>query len=111
MTPDIDEAAARSTLETMQAEYQQRIDEITQRMSNPPADMAQDWSDQAKLHQNDDANYSLKAEAEAQLAQVRHALARLDAGEYGICEVSGEPIEAGRLQAMPQATRSLKYAD
>lgn len=107
----LDMDAARTQLEALRDEYQARIERINNQMANPPQDMAQDWNDQAKLHQNDDATYSLREEAQVQLAQVNHALARLASGEYGICEIGGEEIEAGRLQAMPQATRCLKHAE
>jgi RNA polymerase-binding transcription factor DksA len=38
------------------------------------------------------------------LDQVRHALARLDDGTYGVCEACGEAIGKFRLQAAPRAT-------
>jgi DnaK suppressor protein len=40
---------------------------------------------------------------ESELVDVQAALQRLDAGTYGICEVCGEPIAEGRLEAMPAA--------
>jgi DnaK suppressor protein len=39
-----------------------------------------------------------------QLAEIEHALEKMDAGTYGRCEADGEPIPEGRLEAMP-ATR------
>lgn len=39
-----------------------------------------------------------------QLQQVKKALARIDAGTYGLSEVSGKPIPLARLQAVPSAT-------
>ena len=39
-----------------------------------------------------------------QLAEVTHALAKIDEGTYGKCEGDGEPIPLARLEAMP-ATR------
>jgi DnaK suppressor protein len=49
----------------------------------------------------------LEAEADehrlAQLAAIRHALAKFDQGEYGICEGCGGPIGASRLDARPEA--------
>ena len=38
------------------------------------------------------------------LAQVKKALARIDAGTYGVSEVSGKPIPIARLEAVPSAT-------
>ena len=37
----------------------------------------------------------------AQLASVRTALARINAGTYGVCERCGQPIPAERLEYMP----------
>jgi len=44
------------------------------------------------------------------LAEVRHALERLDEGTYGRCEVCDEPIAAGRLEARPWSTRCLEHS-
>ena len=41
---------------------------------------------------------------EAELADVEHAIRRLDDGTYGTCEACGKPIGDDRLEAMP-ATR------
>lgn len=41
----------------------------------------------------------------ATLAQVRTALARIDDGTYGTCEVCGRPIGDERLEARPWAVR------
>lgn len=38
------------------------------------------------------------------LAQVTRALERIDAGTYGLSEVSGKPIPIERLEAVPFAT-------
>jgi|TARA_R100000501_G_scaffold10060_1_gene19797 DnaK suppressor protein len=41
-------------------------------------------------------------------AKIDAALRRLDRGEYGYCEVTGEPISLKRLDARPVATLSLE---
>jgi RNA polymerase-binding transcription factor DksA len=41
----------------------------------------------------------------AMLDEVRRARQRLAEGTYGICEVCGDPIPEGRLEARPWATR------
>ena len=42
------------------------------------------------------------------LKKVQQALARIDSGEYGWCEETGEPIGVPRLLARPTATLSLE---
>lgn len=42
------------------------------------------------------------------LRKISQSLARIDAGEYGYCEETGEPIGLGRLLARPTATLSLE---
>lgn len=42
------------------------------------------------------------------VAKIDAALRRLDEGEYGFCEVTGEPISLKRLDARPIATLSLE---
>jgi len=46
---------------------------------------------------------ALLAEAEQVLDDVDHALARLDDGTYGTCELCGGPIDPGRLAGHPAA--------
>jgi len=46
---------------------------------------------------------ALAAAARAGLAEIQAALARLDDGSYGICQVCGRPISAQRLAARPAA--------
>jgi DnaK suppressor protein len=42
------------------------------------------------------------------IAKIDAALRRIDEGEYGYCEVTGEPISLGRLIARPIATMTLE---
>lgn len=42
------------------------------------------------------------------IAKIEAALRRIDEGEYGYCEVTGEPISLGRLEARPIATMTLE---
>ena len=46
---------------------------------------------------------SILEQVESELADVEHALKRLDDGTYGVCEVCGEPINPRRLESSPAA--------
>ena len=42
--------------------------------------------------------------------EVRRALAKLDEGSYGRCDVCAEPIPEGRLEALPWAALCVRHA-
>ena len=44
------------------------------------------------------------AQAEQQLGMIERALARIEDGDYGVCQECGEAIAAARLQAQPWAS-------
>ncbi len=52
---------------------------------------------------NREADLSLLEQIEAELADVEHALHRIDDGTYGTCEACGRPIGDDRLEVLPAA--------
>jgi RNA polymerase-binding transcription factor DksA len=54
---------------------------------------------------------ALLAVARQRLVDLDDALARFDAGGYGVCERCGQPIPAQRLAARPAARRCVSCAD
>ena len=52
---------------------------------------------------NRERDLSILERVQAELADVDHALRRLDDGTYGTCEACGKPIGDSRLEAMPAA--------
>lgn len=51
------------------------------------------------------------AELENQYRLVLYALKKFELGTYGICEISGEPIEEGRLAINPSARTCTKHME
>lgn len=51
---------------------------------------------------------ALERSLTALLAEVRHALDKLQKGTYGRCDVCGESISEERLEVLPQANLCLK---
>lgn len=62
-----------------------------------------DPNDAADLIEGYEENTAILKDLETRYNDVVAALSRIDAGTYGICEVSGEEIEADRLEADPSA--------
>lgn len=52
---------------------------------------------------------SILEQVESELAEVEHALRRLDSGEYGTCEICRAPIAEERLEAMPATRLCLEH--
>ena len=54
-------------------------------------------------------NQLILGQLDKQLVEVEAALERIQKGTYGICEISGEPIEKDRLEASPSARTCIKH--
>ena len=85
-------AEARETLATLQEEPLKEAD-VTDRAASET-----DWGLELRTR---DRQRKL-------IAKIDSALRRIDSGEYGWCEVTGEPIALSRLEARPVATMSLE---
>lgn len=68
---------------------------------NLAADAVESWNERA----------SLVVELEKAYNTTRAALARIEAGTYGVCEVCGVPIEEKRLHAAPTARTCIAHID
>ena len=53
---------------------------------------------------------ALVRQAREHLAEIDAAIARLETGTYGLCEVCGEPLPQGRLEARPTARTCMPHA-
>ena len=49
-------------------------------------------------------NLALRESVEAKIKSIELALERLDDGDYGLCEVCGQPIDPDRLEILPHTT-------
>lgn len=72
-----------------------------------PAD-ENEVADQLESYQE---NRSVVDQLEKRYRQVAAALERIKDGTYGICKISGKPIEPERLEANPAAETSIAYKD
>ncbi len=77
-----------------------------------PADMDTSHADEnevADTIEEFEENTGILKQLEIRYNEVKSALEKIPAGTYGICEVSGEPIERERLEANPAAKTSMKH--
>jgi DnaK suppressor protein len=93
----------------LEAERARLLAEIEAVEIEPPEPMTY-GSQAAAASQVFDQNRAraLRERAERELAQVDAALARLEAGTYGLCRACGRPIDPERLEALPWALYDLE---
>ena len=89
------DAILRESLGTLS---QLQVDSLREADLNDRASSETDWSIELRTR---DRQRKLIGKIEA-------ALRRLDDGEYGYCEVTGEPISLARLEARPIATMTVE---
>jgi DnaK suppressor protein len=70
-----------------------------------------DWQEQATQRENDEVLEQLDASEVAEMAQIRRALDRIEAGTYGQCERCSEAIDPKRLAAVPVTGVCIACAD
>ena len=85
-----------------------RLDGVTHDLSSTHS---ADSAEQVTERENEDVLRNLREETRMELQQVRAALKRLEAGEYGVCASCGEAISPARLAALPYATLCIKCAN
>lgn len=93
--------AARARLETERRRLQAVLSGRSPEEGNVHPDQLP--AEQAAETLNRELDTSVQERVRAELEEIEAALRRLDSGRYGLCEICGEEIAAGRLEAMPAA--------
>lgn len=92
-------------LATRRAQLDDRLAFLASRLRALDAELdshqSKDWEDLATEREGDEVLEQLGQSGEAEMAQIKAALARLDAGEYGACVSCGAEISAERLDLLP----------
>ena len=68
-----------------------------------------DQNEMADRFEEFESRSSMMDTLETRLTDVKDALEKMEKGSYGVCEISGKPIEEDRLQANPAARTCKKY--
>ena len=102
--------AVRKQLLEMLEELDERLNKITADVQHLNEPLSKDFADQATQSENDEVLDFLGNSARIERELVKQALARIDKGQYGICELCGDKISRERLQAIPHASMCIKCA-
>lgn len=102
-------ADARSILEVERTHLLARIDELTIG-GEVELDYDADFADRGSVASAQGENYTLADTLQSQLTSVETAIARIDEGTYGTCDICGEQIGKDRLEAIPATSRCINHA-
>jgi DnaK suppressor protein len=99
----------RRSLLDLEKELSARIDREAQYGREQFIDVAADTGDVSAADEAAAADFTEADADSTMLTQVREAIGRLDAGNFGRCVVDGGPIEPARLEAAPWSPYCLKH--
>ena len=98
-------------LAEIRADLVARLDQLAAQVERvegeQSAPLDDDSAEQAIEREDDEALDAQQRAAAADIIAIRHAIARLDAGHYGLCTACGIPIDAARLEAVPHTAHCI----
>jgi DnaK suppressor protein len=104
---DVQLAFFRTKLEILRAEVlahaQQTVDELREEVT-----VFADPADRATIEEEHNLEQRTREHGRKLLKMVAQALARIDSGDYGWCEETGDPIGIARLLARPTASLTVE---
>ena len=100
----------RQTLCAMLEELNLRLARITDNVRHSDVPLEKDFAEQATQNENDEVMDYLGNSAKTEIAMIKQAIARIDNGQYGMCQVCDEPISKERLEALPYSSMCIKCA-
>jgi DnaK suppressor protein len=96
----------RIRLQQMEKDLLANADETTEHLRETV--IVPDPADRATIEEEHALELRTRDRERKLLKKIQQSLARIDSGDYGYCEETGEPIGVPRLLARPTATLSLE---
>lgn len=94
-----DIAKFRQILEDRLKELDSRLHEIDDELDSH---QSKDWEELAVEREEDEVLEQMGTSGQAEIAQIKAALARMEADEFGFCVECGVEISEARLDVLPQ---------
>lgn len=104
---DLQLAYFRRKLATLKADMLANAGETTEHLREDTV-VVPDPADRATIEEEHALELRTRDRERKLLKKIEQAIARIDAGDYGYCEETGEVIGVGRLMARPTASLSLE---
>jgi RNA polymerase-binding transcription factor len=98
------QAELESEAASLRADLAKAASDIAERLTDSVRDAGDDQADAGTKAFEREQELAFTQNAQDLLDQGERALARIDAGTYGVCESCGKPIGKARLLAFPRAT-------
>jgi DnaK suppressor protein len=99
--------AFRHRLSVLKREILNSAGETTEHLREDTS-VVPDPADRATIEEEHALELRTRDRERKLLKKIEQSIARIDAGDYGYCDETGEPIGVGRLLARPTATLSLE---
>lgn len=96
----------RTLLARMRDDILRKADETVEHMRE--VDNVSDPADRATVEEEHTLELRARDRERKLLKKIEQAIDRIDAGEYGYCDETGEPIGVPRLLARPTATLTIE---
>ena len=100
-------AAFRVRLQQLKQDILTNAGETTEHLREDTV-IVPDPADRATIEEEHALELRTRDRERKLLKKIEQSIARIDAGDYGYCDETGEPIGVGRLLARPTATLSLE---
>ncbi|MGB3682848.1 MAG: TraR/DksA C4-type zinc finger protein [Rubrobacteraceae bacterium] len=101
----------RTRLEELKEELldiRRGMEEDERDRSQEEQDTELDSGDESQQMFTREMDATIGEQTERRLQDVERALAKVEEGSYGVCDDTGEEIAKGRLEAMPEAIRTVE---
>ncbi len=104
---DVQMAAFRAKLVNLKRDILNSAGETTEHLREDTS-VVPDPADRATIEEEHALELRTRDRERKLLKKIEQSIGRIDAGDYGYCDETGEPIGVGRLLARPTATLSLE---
>ncbi len=102
--------AIKTELLGKKEELESRLERTHKHIFQKDEPVSANFNEQVKQTENDELVMALEVDGLQELAQIKSALQRLEAGEYAQCAHCGEDIGEERLMAIPYTDSCIRCA-